>query len=386
MRIDIRPPSTAQLSNFKATPGVLIVNLTWNVPTTDPSYRAAQVWVNEVNDFESAKLFNTVSSNFIDYSTTDEKVRYFWIRAVNEFGRADGAVTGPVSAKASLVTTGNIGVFDLATANIINQLKVANITGLGALATLNQVNANTQVTNLGGLAFADQLAANQIGAGTLAAGVVYAGTINAGQINAGTLKSGVVYAGRINADQVTAGTFYGSSISGGNYTSYAWPTGSTARGFYLGPEGLKLGSTSSGRYFNVDQFGDMWAPGFTLVNGRLTLNAPTITGLELESFSAFMGGGVGGSYPNGTSGYGYLTANPSGGKAPYRYSWLLSMGMTTGNAGGINIESPSSKSCGFYGSGVNATMEATVTCIVTDANQRSITLVSSISINHGTPI
>ena len=80
---------------------------------------------------------------------------------------------------------------------VTGQLASGNITGLGALALLNTVNLNTQttgalngqtqVTNLGTLAYANAIAANQIGAGTLAAGVIYAGAINADNITSGTI-------------------------------------------------------------------------------------------------------------------------------------------------------------------------------------------------------
>lgn len=83
------------------------------------------------------------------------------------------------------------------TSQVTGALNSNNVTGLGALALLNTVNLNTQttgtlngatqVTNLGSLAYANAIAANQIGAGTLAAGVVYAGTINADNITSGTI-------------------------------------------------------------------------------------------------------------------------------------------------------------------------------------------------------
>src|SRR5690606_13282856 len=110
--------------------------------------------------------------------------------------------------------------------NLTNQvtgsLAAGNVSGLGALALLNVVDLNTQtvgalngqtqVTNLGSLAYANAIAANQIGAGTLAAGVIYSGTVNASQINAGTLGAGVIYAGEINANNITSGTLTGRTV------------------------------------------------------------------------------------------------------------------------------------------------------------------------------
>lgn len=100
---------------------------------------------------------------------------------------------------------------------VTGQLAAGNITGLGALALLNTVNLNTQttgalngatqVTNLGSLAYANAIAADQIGAGTLAAGVIYSGTINAEKINGGTFTG----------KTFTGGRFVGTSFATAEY-------------------------------------------------------------------------------------------------------------------------------------------------------------------------
>lgn len=103
------------------------------------------------------------------------------------------------TAQYTLTKLGALSALD--TVNLTNQvtgqLATGNITGLGALALLNTVNLNTQtvgalngltqVNNLGTLAYANAIAADQIGAGTLAAGVIYAGAINADNITSGTI-------------------------------------------------------------------------------------------------------------------------------------------------------------------------------------------------------
>jgi hypothetical protein len=185
MRIDIRPTPSDQLNGLKAVAGPLVITLTWNMPPISPTYSGAQVFVNTVNDFETATLYATISTNLLDYPVKDAVSRYFWIRAVDAYGRATGLITGPSTAKGSLVGSESIGVFDLATANIIGKLSTGSISGLGALAALSAVDV-TQVNNLGRLATANRIYADEIGTGVLAAGVVYAGTINAENINAGT--------------------------------------------------------------------------------------------------------------------------------------------------------------------------------------------------------
>lgn len=61
-------------------------------------------------------------------------------------------------------------------------------------------------------------------------------------------------------------------IAGGAYTGYAWPAAG-ATGFYLGPSGLLLGNgNSGGRYFQVTEGGDVYAPGFTIIAGVATFS------------------------------------------------------------------------------------------------------------------
>lgn len=205
MRIDIRPTPSDQLSGLTAASGPLVIKLSWFLPVDMTNYRGAQVWVNTVNDLETSSMYTTSAANGFDYPVSDSAIRYFWIRAVDQFGRSTGPFTGPASGVAGLISNAAISGLDFATLNIVNKLSAANITGLGALALLNELNASSvtglgylatqntisasRVTNLGDLAYADQLAANQIGAGQLAAGVIYAGTLSANQIKTGSLSS-----------------------------------------------------------------------------------------------------------------------------------------------------------------------------------------------------
>ncbi|MDQ2822230.1 MAG: hypothetical protein M3Y65_17865, partial [Pseudomonadota bacterium] len=78
------------------------------------------------------------------------------------------------------------------------------------------------------------------------------------------------------------GNFYGNSmrlrgyIMGGDYVQpYTWPVqngdGSYPIGYYVGPEGALWGNGRTARYVQISAAGDMYANGFQLVNGQLTL-------------------------------------------------------------------------------------------------------------------
>lgn len=55
-------------------------------------------------------------------------------------------------------------------------------------------------------------------------------------------------------------------IAGGAFRSADWPAAGLS-GFYLGQNGLMLGNTNNNKYFWVTSGGDIYAPGFSIVNG-----------------------------------------------------------------------------------------------------------------------
>lgn len=137
-------------------------------------------------------------------------------------------------------------------------LNAGSVSGLGALAMLSSIdlsrhtygalNGLTQVTNLGNLAYANAIAANQIGAGQLAAGVIYAGNISANQITTGSLS----------ADRISGGSLSGITITG--YSTISIP------GSFI----------ASSNYFQVNAYADFMqginVRGKTEVNGDIWCN------------------------------------------------------------------------------------------------------------------
>ncbi len=71
-------------------------------------------------------------------------------------------------------------------------------------------------------------------------------------------------------------------VAGGAFTGYAWPA--SGSGFYAGPEGALWGNPNTGGYFNITSGGDVYAPGFSIVNG-----APTFSGLLSGASGSFSG-------------------------------------------------------------------------------------------------
>lgn len=96
---------------------------------------------------------------------------------------------------------------------------------------------------------------------------------------------GVIYAsagsftGSIYAD---SGYFRGS-VNTGDYTGYGWP-GATGQGAHLSSSGLLVGNANTGKYFQVTADGNVYAPGFSIVNG-----AASFTGAVTATSGSFSG-------------------------------------------------------------------------------------------------
>lgn len=97
----------------------------------------------------------------------------------------------------------------------------------------------------------------------------FAGYSQSGQ---GTvITPGGIKTSSLEAISGVMGNLYSGSVRGGGFTGYGWP-GNGAGGYYLGPEGLLLGNGNQGRYFQVEANGDVHAPKFSIINGRLTID------------------------------------------------------------------------------------------------------------------
>lgn len=85
----------------------------------------------------------------------------------------------------------------------------------------------------------------------------------------------------ISADigKVTTGHLYGTVLTGGSgydRTGYQWPSdvglGNNVGGFHLSSAGLLIGNLGGGKYFQVTEAGNVYAPNFSIVNGTATFS------------------------------------------------------------------------------------------------------------------
>lgn len=126
---------------------------------------------------------------------------------------------------------------------------------------------------------------------------IFRGTIYAtnGTFSGALSAATGTFSGELSAATGTfTGRVHGGYFTTGSYTGYAWPAGS-GTGTYLGPSGLLLGNANIGRFFQVEQNGNVYAPGLSIVNGLLTISAANVIDtLQLRggavSTTAFLSG------------------------------------------------------------------------------------------------
>ena len=191
-----------------------------------------------------------------------------------------GDVTGTVNgSSAATVATG--------AANGTSALNAVN-DGTTGLATKLANNARNALSGSGGLA-AGTLQWNTSGVRTSGYGVGFTANGLAGYNSSGGVTFAIsaadgsaTFAGALSA---ATGSFTGA-VYGGSYTSsYAWPAAGTEAspnfGFHLGPGGLLLGNYNTlfgtapnqyRRYFQIEANGNLYAPGFSIINGSATFS------------------------------------------------------------------------------------------------------------------
>lgn len=76
----------------------------------------------------------------------------------------------------------------------------------------------------------------------------------------------IVENGKLKANYIHVG-----EVMGGAYTGYAWPPAGQT-GFYLGPQGFAIGNQNNSNYFWVEANGNIRTPGFSVINGVMTVN------------------------------------------------------------------------------------------------------------------
>lgn len=254
----LTPPVLTEVQAHGAFRNVIII---WKrVAYRNHAY--VEVWRSLTNNLSTAaRLGTTTADVYADATGTPNTTYYYWVRAVN--------------------IEGNIGPFH------------AVLGAAGTLAPLVDDEVPPQFIKRAMIALAaidDALIAN------LSAAKVTFGEMSGDRISANTLHGDKITTNTLHGDKIIANTVTAAKINGynlvvysGTYTGYAWPA--TGNGFYLGPQGLLLGNANAGKYFQVEASGDLYAPGFSIVNGNATFSGAlsAATGSFAGSLSAATG-------------------------------------------------------------------------------------------------
>lgn len=283
-----------QPAGLTVTSGFAAIYLSW----TGAGYRNhayTEIWRSTTNVLGNAILLGTTVSNvYADLITSTGTTYYYWIRFVseaNEYGPYNSATgssgaTGQISSSsiASLVadkiTSGTLtAAISVNTGYIYGGVDPSKTPGasdygtgyfLGLKSGSHQfyvgspskyVLWNGSNLSIKGTIYAD-------------AGAIGGATIDATGIQSNPYTS--TFGWRL--DNASGGAVFNNAnvrggIYGGDFVSGAWPYAySGVSGFALDSSGLKLGDYWNGKYFQITQAGNVYAPNFQIVNGNATFS------------------------------------------------------------------------------------------------------------------
>lgn len=109
-----------------------------------------------------------------------------------------------------------------------------------------------------------------------------------------TGASGTFTGSITGASGTFGGNLHGGQFTTGAYTGYAWPAAGNY-GSYLGPSGLLIGNANNGKYLQLTQDGNIYTPGFDVVDGVMSIktlnviNTANIAGNAVTSSNASSG-------------------------------------------------------------------------------------------------
>jgi hypothetical protein len=209
-------------------------------------------------------------------------------------------------------------------------------------------------------------------------------TIDATSGNVSITGTVTATAGAIGNMRLSSG-----GLTAGGYTSYAWPTGKNSDGTYVtgcyyGQEGILLGNQNNNKYFQVISNGDVYAPGFALVGGQLTLTNTIIVNPKVQS-------GFSGSITSTTNSFywtvshqnthaygGSYNAVPANGSGNYSYNWSVSTSSVCIASLGGN---PTGSQISLYANSQGGTGEFDfyLTCVITDLNTNISKTISQVT-------
>lgn len=298
MQINIRPVPAPTLTNLAAASGIRAVTLSWTIPN-DSTYRATEIWRSPTTNIASATKLAEVTSNSYTMVGIPTQEYTYWVRAINVYGRADGAWSTGVTVASQLTTA-----LDLADSAVTAaKLNVAAINSLGQLATgsvgstqiasgavgstqiANGAVGSTQIAN--GAVGSTQIAPNAVTAAAIANGAVSELALAAGAVTASRLAVAAISSttGNLNANTVTASQIQAGSITGDRIAA------ATIAGDRIAARTIGAGNIVAGSLTSTEiQAGGITAD--RIAAGSITatqIAANTITATQISSAYVYAG-------------------------------------------------------------------------------------------------
>lgn len=247
------------LQGIKVTEGIGQVFLEYAQPV-DADFAGIRVWIS------TSSLFD-LSDELVAYDGRDSLITLARLPNGSAF---DPAVTYYLRA-AGYDSFGRDGL--VASSSL--QFKVISMSVADGSITATKI-ADDSVTTpklVSGSVTTDKLVANSVTADKITANAVTADKIDANavtadKINVTNLEAVNANTGNLKATGAIYGGGYTTAHAGNNDT---WPA-SGVTGFALSSNGLKIGNKTNNKFIRITPDGNLYAPTWSSVNGKLTIN------------------------------------------------------------------------------------------------------------------
>jgi putative chitinase len=256
-------------------------------------------WVNTSTGANQLQIWNGSSWEDSDYR---------WTRNAADIVTEQNARASGDSANASLITTvtSRVNGHDNSIASVTSTAST-NATNIGNVKAQYAIKTNVNGYVSGIALISDLIAGNPTSSFTVMADKfsVISPSANSGapfspftvdtinntillsgsvRINGATIKNGTITPSALSVDNlsaisanignITSGDIYSTTLHGGSgypTNAYSWPNNG-GDGFHLSSSGLLVGNVNTGKYFQLDSSGNLYAPKFSIINGNATFS------------------------------------------------------------------------------------------------------------------
>lgn len=197
-----------------------------------------------------------------------------------------------------------------------------------------------------------------------------------------------LFGGTLAAPNGTLGSLrVEGAVMAGAFTARAWPAAGAGGGFHMSPQGLLMGNLNNGKFIDIDADGNFSMPGFSHMNGQLTLTSPVIVSPRVSQpiYDTFAYNALGGGFVSGPNGNlsNSVTLQITGNNGPHKIAWSY-VRLAGGTPSAPSWADGSGDTFGVGATATNTTLSFKVSAVITGTDGRTLNYSDIFTLQFGT--